>query len=168
MTYIKGHKHSIETRRKMSESHKKLKLSESHKKNISNSLIGNKRALGHIPWNKGKEWKDMKGDKNPAKRLEVREKISQRKKQDYLSGRTIHLFKKEKDNINFIDGRSKFVCPGRFGSDWKKIRTRILIRDDYKCQKCGVYKSDVRFMDIHHKESFLISFDNSENNLITL
>lgn len=77
-------------------------------------------------------------------------------------------FKKGHKPWNYIDGRSKFISPARYGSDWKKIRTRILIRDDYECQKCGAHKSEVRFMDVHHKKSFLISRDNSEDNLIAL
>lgn len=53
---------------------------------------------------------------------------------------------------------------------WKRIRNYILIRDQYKCQRCG----DTGFLEVHHK--IHLSPDNihdpkialDEKNLVTL
>jgi len=66
---------------------------------------------------------------------------------------------------NYIDGRSKLLGPARYGDDWDKIRYLVYLRDKFTCQKCGI--KGVR-LDIHHKKPFLISFDNSLSNLVTL
>jgi hypothetical protein len=66
---------------------------------------------------------------------------------------------------NYIDGRSKLVSPDRYGDDWDKIRYLVYLRDHFTCQNCGI--KNIR-LDVHHKIPFLISFDNSLNNLISL
>lgn len=75
--------------------------------------------------------------------------------------------RKGKKPWNYIDGRSKFMGPGRYGDDWFKIRLLIYKRDNYTCQRCAEKMSRTPFH-IHHKIPFLISFDNSLSNLITL
>lgn len=73
---LMGHVVSHESRMKISQSSKGYSrnkgktLSESTKRKISKSLRGN------IPWNKGKCRPEMAGNNNPAKRPEVRKKIS--------------------------------------------------------------------------------------------
>lgn len=42
--------------------------------------FGKRFTKGFTPWNKNKEWKEMQGENNPAKRLIVREKIRQKAK----------------------------------------------------------------------------------------
>ena len=70
---------------------------------------------------------------------------------------------------NYIDGRSKDLGPGRYGCDWAKIRELIFRRDNYTCQFCSLTKEFIGIpLHVHHKIPFLISFDNSQNNLITL
>jgi endogenous inhibitor of DNA gyrase (YacG/DUF329 family) len=49
-------------------------------------------------------------------------------------------------------------------SKWKKLRLKILKRDNFTCQACGSKNN----LDVHHKIPFRISHDNSESNLITL
>ena len=66
---------------------------------------------------------------------------------------------------NYIDGRSKLLSPARYGDDWDKIRYIVYSRDRFTCQDCGI--KGIR-LDVHHKIPFLISFDNSLNNLTTL
>jgi 5-methylcytosine-specific restriction protein A len=66
---------------------------------------------------------------------------------------------------NYIDGRSKTMGPERYGDDWDKIRYLIYLRDKFTCQDCGI--KGIR-LDVHHKIPFLISFDNSLENLISL
>ena len=78
-------------------------------------------------------------------------------------------FKKGQKPWNYIDGRSKLKSPNRYGDDWEAIRLIIYMRDNYKCQECGITMNEYkRPLDIHHKIPFLISHDNSLNNLITL
>ncbi len=68
---------------------------------------------------------------------------------------------------NYIDGRSKFLGPARYGDDWEAIRIFIYKRDNFTCQECRDKMSEFPFH-VHHKVPFLISFDNSLKNLITL
>jgi very-short-patch-repair endonuclease len=51
-----GYKHSVETKEKISKSHKGKPLSKEHKMNISKGLVGKNYGFkkGRIPWNKGK------------------------------------------------------------------------------------------------------------------
>lgn len=73
----------------------------------------------------------------------------------------------------YIDGRSYNRSPARYGDDWSKIRLLIYARDNFTCQKCAL--TMIKSLEIlkcplhiHHKIPFLISHDNSLNNLITL
>ena len=52
------------------------------------------------------------------------------------------------------------------GTEWKKIRRLVLIRDNYTCQKCG--EKDKKKLVVDHKIPFHISKDNSLENLQTL
>ncbi len=76
-------------------------------------------------------------------------------------------FKKGHTPWNYIDGRSKILGPARYGDDWEAIRFIIYKRDNFTCQECGEKMSKFPFH-VHHKIPFLISFDNSPKNLITL
>src|SRR3990167_10752125 len=94
------------------------------------------------PWNKGKP-----GVQNPPKTA----------------------FKKGQKPRNYIDGRSKSKCPDRYGDDWDKIRLIVYKRDNYTCQECYSTMNEKKIaFHVHHKIPFLISFDNSMSNLITL
>jgi S-adenosylmethionine hydrolase len=64
---------------------------------------------------------------------------------------------------NYIDGRSKDTC--RYGTTWTTIKRNILKRDNFTCQNCSAKNIKLT---IHHKIPFLETFDNSEENLITL
>ena len=61
---------------------------------------------------------------------------------------------------NYIDGKQNY-----YGSDWKKVRVEVLKRDNNQCQLCGKFEGR---LEIHHKIPFVITKDNSLNNLITL
>ena len=121
----KGHKHS-----------------EEHKKKISDSM------KGCVSWNKG-----LKGYKNSGSFTS-----------EMMKGNQIN---KGRRPWNYLDGRSKLVGPARYGDDWEAIRLLIYKRDNFTCQECGEKMSKFPFH-IHHKIPFLISFDNSPKNLITL
>ena len=140
-----GFKHSKESKRKISNSRKGIKFSKEHINNLSKSHIGNK---GYPTW------------KNKHFSIEHLKKLSQAKRKFYSAGN--HPW-------NYIDGRSKNCSPARYGDDWFKIRLLVYKRDNWVCQNCGLkmnHKTGAH--DIHHKIPFLLSFDNSLENLITL
>ena len=145
---------------------------------------------GMIPWNKGKKCGYLLGNKH-AKGQKVGFKHSEKTK-EFLSELHKENWKQGKEKVNsgnfkkgfipwnkgkktelipwnYIDGRSNNASPARYGDDWFKIRLLIYRRDNFTCQECGLKMSkETGPFHIHHKIPFLISFDNSPKNLITL
>ena len=104
---------------------------------------------------------------------ETKRKIREKLKGRHISPDTEfkkgHEINKGEKHYNYIDGRSKMASPARYGDDWFKIRLLIYARDNFTCQECGITMNEVRIpFHVHHKIPFLISFDNSLNNLVTL
>ncbi len=153
-------------------------------------MKGNTRGFktGDKPWNKGqKQWEGKKhpmlGKKHSKNSLiKMSKKIKEAWAEGKFENRKINyeeigkkisksrkkLFKDKKLKVwSYIDGRSKNASPARYGDDWFKIRLLIYKRDNFTCQKCGERMSKFPFH-VHHIVPFLISFDNSLNNLITL
>lgn len=68
-------------------------------------------------------------------------------------------------NPNWKDGksaeRSKYINL----REWKRIRVKILKRDNYECQNCN---EDYKKLDVHHIIPRRIELNNSSENLITL
>lgn len=95
-------------------------------------------SKGNMPWNKG-----TKGAMPPPR----------------------SCFKQGHKPWSYIDGRSKTQCWNRYGPDWERIRNAVYIRDDFTCQHC--FKTGLRLA-AHHKIPFLLTRDNSLENLITL
>lgn len=144
-----GHKHTEATKKKMSETRKRLgtrppnrkgiPLTEEHKKNLSKANKGNIKIstalLGHIC--------------SP----ETRKKISEAQ-----SG---------EKSINWKGGISYQPYP----DDWNEtLRNSIRQRDSYMCQVCGVSQDELlghfKKLDVHHID---YNKDNlNPNNLITL
>lgn len=128
------------------------------KKCHSSSLLGKKQDSNQIakraeklkiPCSDEKKEKISKSLKNHLVTVETRNKISK---------------------AQIIDGRS-YIRPGKklYGDDWNSIRLSIYKRDNYACQECGIKMNEYgKALDIHHKIPFLVSFDNSPQNLITL
>lgn len=133
-------------------------------------------SKGRNPWNK-----DTKGimKKNSGSFKKGNQNWKKRKKQDPWNkgkkiGKMSEKIKKKiskslkgKKSYRYIDGRSYDKSPHRYGDDWDKIRFLIYERDNFTCQDCGKRMSKIVF-DVHHKIPFLVSFDNSLSNLITL
>lgn len=121
--------------------HKDLVPSEARKragKKISSKLKGRKIT-----------WKDKISKTQIGRKLSIKTKQKMKGRKPW----------------NYIDGRSKNQSWFRYGPDWKNIRKAVLIRDNFTCQHC--FKINIKF-DIHHKIPFLLTKDNSLDNLITL
>ena len=170
MSRNKGFKHSEVTKDKIrkktikqfddgmpEETKKKISLAKKGKRNSKKTEFkkGNKPIAGFkkgmFPWNKGK--KGFKHSEETKKKMS----ISHQGNKSY----------------RYIDGRSKFLSTRRYGDDWEAIRMLIYLRDKFTCQECGLKLSESinKFrqpLHIHHKVPFLVSFDNSLKNLITL
>ncbi len=133
---------------------------------------------GDIPWNKGIKGRislrkgiSLEEEYGKERAETIRKKMSERKigkipscpfKKGHPYGKR---FKKGNKPWNYIDGRSRLLAPARYGDDWDKIRYLVYLRDRFTCQDCEVTG---KRLDIHHIIPFLISFDNSLGNLITL
>ncbi len=98
---------------------------------------------------------NLRGEANPAKRPEVRQKISEMRRgvNNPMYGR------RSATHPNWKGGRSKYR-----GRDWKKIRRQIRRRDQNRCMRCG----GTEHLQVHHITPYEDSFDNSPQNLITL
>lgn len=127
-----------------------------------------KSKIGHVPWNKGLKGKQLWHNTNGLV------KVKKGNTQGFQKGVIPKTaWKKGHKPWNYIDGRSKLRSPDRYGDDWNKIRILIYRRDGYICKDCGLTMSESQKkfncpLHIHHIIPFLISFDNSLNNLISL
>ena len=130
-------------------------------------------------WNKGKEFPQIKGDKNPAKRPEVKIKLSIIKsgKNNPMFGRVGELspnfggkygFKFGEDNIaKQPDVKKKLSIRqiGELNPNWQggksfepycikfnfKFKESIRFRDSYTCQLCGkTQEQEGRRLTVHH------------------
>ena len=124
---------------------------------------------GHIPWNKGIKRLDIRGENNPARRLEVRDKISMALKGKKLS--LEHRKKlsqariKRKSELGYLvslETRRKIseAMKGERANFWKggitprdkierqlfirTIRSKVFERDNYTCQLCGIRGADLQ------------------------
>jgi len=157
----------------MSEKERRIKISitlkqaysTGRRKSWNKGLHGiktNKR--GGSSWNKGKKLNYDVWNKGLNKTNDIRlMKLS--KKHNGVRFSPHSEFKNGHVPWDYIDGRSKKKCPGRYGDGWSKIRYLVYMRDRFSCQHCGCKN---RILDVHHKVPFLFSFDNSLSNLITL
>lgn len=138
---------------------------------------------GQVPWNKG-----LKGYKNPKRRTGKIVQCEYCHKDIYKQNHSIksnkkffcsqdccfaskkglplkNVFNRGRKPWNYIDGRSKGITTARYGDDWDNIRHLIYSRDSYTCQDCK--KREIK-LDVHHIVPFLVTFDNSLGNLISL
>ena len=122
---LQGKTFSIESRKKMSKSH-----------------------IGQIAWNKGIRHLAIVGDKNPAKRLEVRKKISESKKGI--------------KNYNWKGGVIKLQNVIRDLFEYREWRTAVFMRDNYQCQTCWRVGGQLR---ADHIKAFsvIININNVKN-----
>lgn len=151
--YWKNKKHSVSTRKKMSDSHKGKNTwslgsthSSSTKKKMSDS------HLGKIPWNKGKKVllskkarsamsKAWKGKKRSPFSVEHRRKISQRQKGNIASiesrRKMSESHKGAKSNF-WKGGISSINVQIRGSLEYKLWREAVFKRDNWTCVWCEV------------------------------
>lgn len=107
-------------------------MSEKHKGKIHSGSF----KKGHKIRNTGRTWfkkEEMMGDKNPAKRLEIRKKISENNAYYWL-GRNKEMAP------NWQNGKSFELYP----IDWTDdLKESIRKRDDYICYLCGIHQDEL-------------------------
>lgn len=165
-TWIKGRKLSKDHKYKIGISHLGKPRSEETRHKISESLMG----VIHSKETREKIKISMLGRKSSQATIE---KMRKSMNKAMSEGRLRTLFKKGHTPWNYIDGRSYYYSPTRYGNYWEKIRILIWRRDKYECQNCGMnmdecYRKFKCTLHVHHIIPLLTSFDNSLNNLITL
>jgi hypothetical protein len=152
---------------------RKEPFSDEWKENISRSLealfileperrqeLGN-RERGHAPTNTKPNSGSFKSGESRPHTLEQDEKIRLA-----LVGKRYSFGEGEK-NPNYIDGRSYLPENGYRGDDWDQVKELALKSADHKCffLELGNCKGQI---EVHHIIPFVISHDNSQDNLIVL
>jgi len=154
------------------------RISVTRKENYKKGLYDYGFREGHIPWNKGKKglYKHSEeirkiislskiGDKNPMKRLEVRNKMSRSSKGKIISPEHRRKIAESMDGKhsgkdNPMYGKSGELCPTWLGGksfepyDEKfnnKFKRAIRKRDNYVCLKCGKHQEkESGSLSVHH------------------
>ena len=125
-----------------------------------NNALEEWKEQGGTTWNKGKSWNA--GTKDKIKKTLTGRKLTQEHKDNISKGAP-----KGKDHHAYIDGKGGTGYK-RFGPHLKEI---IKIRDNNKCQNCGMtreehydkYNTDI---EVHHIDYDRTNYN--KNNLITL
>ena len=156
--YKIGHKHTEETKKKMSESHKKLvgeknpffgKLHSSESKiklrEAAIKLHKLKKSIGvHHGFQKGHKFYKLKHDQNMKNKL----------REANLGEKCVFWKGGGKRNL------SKMIRQTFYYRQW---RSDIFTRDNFTCQKCGLYGS---YLEAHHMKPYSIIVE--ENNIKTV
>lgn len=99
---------------------------------------------GIIPWNKGKPFLQVRGDKNAMKRPEIRAKVSAAcKGKKGMCG---------KNHPNWQGGKTELVQKLRNSKEYAKWRKLVFERDKYICKICGYDKGHI--LEAHHYMMF--------------
>lgn len=147
-----GKHHSEETRKKISQAQKGKRLLGETKRKISEAIRGPKhpnwgKQLSEAIKNKIRETKLKQYRDN----LEIRNKISNIIKKLWQNKEYIekHLGSK---NPNWKGGLTKReeTLAHRLRVELKNWAKKILERDNYTCQKCGIRFREKRVMEVHH------------------
>ncbi len=151
----KGFKHSIKSKEKMSE---KLKGRLAWNKGKPAPWAkGNKHRVGKSSWNKGLKGY-MAGEKNVSKRLDVRNKISERK-----SG-VPHLNQRGENSGKWKGGITPLLLQIRNCFEYRVWRSDVFTRDDYICQLCGLRGVEIH-ADHYPKKFSTIFYENKITSL---
>ena len=156
---------------------KHLPCSEEKRIKISKSLMGN------IPWNKGKIGLQTAWNKGLAWNEIIKKQISKTlqghtswnkglkgfNKGHIVSKETrnkISLAQKGNKSINWKGGITGETERRINNFEWRELRKKIYKRDEWICQLCGKHCHDD--IQCHHIIPFILTQDNSTNNLETL
>jgi hypothetical protein len=132
-------------------------------------------------WRHTEEWKKQRSEfmraHNPMKRLTGIQHPSwtRRKLNCDLCGCEIWrprcLLHRSKNHFCSVECKRKWQFENRkthpyyyYGKDWRTIRNQVLERDDFRCVECGLKDR----LEIHHRDKWLKSKNNGNNNLVTL
>lgn len=115
-----------------------------------------------------KEYRAIHG--NPAKRPDVRKKISESKRGEKNPMRDPEVRRKVSETHKKLAKRGaanpdwKGGKITKRGRNWAEIRLQIIERDGGMCQKCGATEK----LQVHHIKPYRETQDNSHKNLVTL
>lgn len=135
-----------ETKAKLREILKGRKAWNKGKHIKNNDALDKWRKNGGEPWNKGKEWSD-----------EMKNKLSEGKKRSITVAdrdRAREQFKNQKreKHPNWLGGRSIIDRILRKMPEYKKWRSEVFERDEYKCRDCNLHG----YVTAHHVKSFSV------------
>jgi len=161
-----GRKHSNSTKEKMSIAHRNHVVTKETRIKMRQARLGKSSSL------KGKTFEEfygikeakrrsilLKGDNNPARRLEIRKKISAAKIKDHKE----HPERmKGRNNPNWRGGISNTPYPFEFNEELKEF---IRKRDNYTCQFCGEVEKENKLL-VHHID--YVKKNLNRDNLIAL
>lgn len=130
---------------------------------------GNQINKGRNPWNKGKTKETDERVKNISENLKGRRinKKTEFKKGHKVPKKCIDILKnldhKGKNHPNWQGGKTPESERRLHNKEWKSISKKM--RDKFKECQCCKSKKDLI---VHHKIPYMISKDNSEENLVVL
>lgn len=131
--------------------------------NPAEILKGAHEKMAELNWRRGAKSPNVAGDNNPAKRSEVRAKISAAKlERNWMRGRT--------GKLHHLWQGGKIWWRGK---EWDQRRHEAKARDGFACVKCGRTEEEQLALvgiplSVDHIIMYRISHDNSLDNLQTL
>ena len=115
-----------------------------------------KNRLSHL----GKKMPSIAGDKNPAKRPEVRAKMSASRRKWKPTEEHKQKIRQSmlgqhagKENPDYIDGRTSIKTTLFNSKKYKVWRFEVFKKDNFTCQECGQSAGN---LEVHHKIEFHI------------
>lgn len=126
-----GKRWDEETKRKLSESHKKLWEDDDFKKEMKERCGHNGFKKGYVPWNKGKKFGPEWG------------KVRMAGKPSWNKGIAYKAISGEK-HWNWQGGKTREAMRIRGSLEYKQWRSFIFERDGFVCQICGIHGGNLR------------------------
>ena len=150
-----GHKHSEESKLKISESRKGMKFSDEHRQNLSDAKKGKYTGKDHPMYGK-----------HPTK--ETRHKLSESHKGIKQSIESIEKrIRRGEDHYNWQGGITPDTRKRAKGILWRRIADSIRERDNNTCQICGA-EGNGKKLAVHHIIPFRICKSHELDNLTTV